>query len=230
MSAQVTTLRELLERRFPGSVPLTQHVSGGIPTGIVELDRVLPGGGLPRGRLIVWRPGGGATAVLRAACRAAVERGERAAWVDGRGMMSGPFWGGETALFRPRGRQQALECAEELARCGGVGLVVVTGARSEEAERVRLSRAVREGGGVLAMLEPGGFMASLRIASRIRPDGYRWRCNAFGEPGEVEAVTIQARVRALGWSKETEFLLPVSGHELRLSVESSLVDRRGATR
>ena len=230
MPTKVAGLRELLERRFPDSVPVTQRTAGAIATGIGALDRALPGQGLPRGRLVVWKPGGGATAVLRAACQATVERGERAAWVDGRGVVSGPFWRGEAALFRPNGELEALECAEELVRSGGFALVVVTGTRTEETERVRFSRAAREGGGTLAMLEPGGFMASVRIASRIRPDGYRWRCDAFGEPAEVEAVAVRANVRALGWNREAEFSLRLVGHDLRLSLEPSLVDRRGAAR
>jgi hypothetical protein len=230
LSTQVTALRELLETRFPSSVPVTQRTASALATGIGALDRALPGGGFPRSRLVVWRPGGGATAALRAACQAVVERGERAAWVDGAGLVSGPFWRSDASLFRTSGSRQALECAEELVRSGGLALVVVTGTRSEEAERVRLSRATREGGSTLAMLERGGFMASVRVASRIRPGGYRWRENAFGEPAEVESVTVQARVRALGWNEEADFSLRVMGHDLRLSLEPSLVDRRGAAR
>lgn len=230
MSTQVAALRELLERRFPNSVPVTHRTAGALPTGIVGLDRALPGGGFPRGRVVAWAPGGGATASLRAACQAVVERGERAAWVDGAKLVSGPFWRGDAALFRTGDGVQARECAEELVRSGGMALVVVTGVRSEEAERVRLSRAAREGGGTLALLERDGFMASLRILSRIRPDGYRWRPNAFGEPAEVESVLVRARVKALGWNQDTEFSLRVSGHDLRLSLEPSMVDRRGAAR
>lgn len=230
MSTQVAALRELLERRFPDAVPVTQRTAGAIPSGIAALDAVLPGGGFPRGRLVVWRPGGGATAVLRAACTGVVERGERAAWVDGARVVSGPFWRGEAMLFRAKGSLEALDCAEELVRSGGVALVVVTGVRSGEVERVRISRAAREGGGTLVLLERDGFMASVRVASRIRPSDYRWLPDAFGEPAEVEAVKVRARVRALGWDKETEFSLGVEGHDLRLSLEPSLGDRRGAAR
>ena len=230
MASSVSALRQLLEQRFPDALPVTHRTAGGVATGIAALDRALPGGGLPRGKLAAWAPGGGATAALRSACRAALERGERAAWVDGAGVVSGPFGRTDAALFRPGGSQEALECAEELVRSGGMALVVVTGVRSEEAERVRLSRAVKEGGSTLTLLERGGFMASVRIASRIRPAGYRWRPNAFGEPAEVESVMVQARVRALGWSEETEFSLRVVGHDLRLSLEPSLGDRRGTAR
>ncbi len=202
----------------------------GLATGVAALDRVLPGGGLPRGSLTAWTPGGGATAVLRSACRIARVQGERAAWVDGAGVIRGDLWEDEAALFRPRGGREALECAEELARSGGFALVVLSGSRSGSAERRRLANAAREGAGALVALERDGFMAGLRVATRIRPDGYRWRPGPFGEPAEAEAVAVRARVMALGWSKEAEFSLSIAPHDLRLSLEPELGDRRGAAR
>lgn len=230
MSAQIAALRALLDQRFPGATPLPQRVGGGAATGIAALDRALPGGGLPRGRVTAWSPGGGATAVLRSACRLAVSRGERAAWVDGAGVVTGAGWDGGVSLLRPPSGGVALECAEELARSGGLSLVVVTGAKTGDAERVRLSNAAREGGGALVVLEESGFMAGVRIASRIRPEGYRWRTDPFGAPAEVESVVVSARVTALGWDREAEFPLSVTSHDLRLSLEPALGDRRGASR
>lgn len=230
MASSVAALREILERRFPDAQPVTQRTAGGVATGIAALDRVMPGNGFPRGRLSAWAPGGGATAALRSACRAATGRGERAAWVDGAGAACGGGWRGEAALFRPPGPRVALECAEELVRSGGFALVVLAGARTADAERVRLSRAAKEGGATLVLLESGGFMAGVRLVSRIRPEGYRWRLDPFGEPAEVETVTVRTRVEALGWSKEAEFSLPVAAHDLRLSLEPALGDRRGAAR
>ncbi len=128
MSSQVVALRELLEQRFPGALPLTAGGSADpLATGIGALDRLLPGGGLPRGRLTLWAPGGGATALLTAACRTTVARGERAAWVDAAGTMAGAFWRVGPALLRPAGRVEALACAEELLRSGGFALVVLSG-------------------------------------------------------------------------------------------------------
>ncbi len=228
MASQLANLRDLLERRFPDAVPVTHRTAGGLATGIAELDRALPGGGLPRGRMAAWAPGGGATAVLRAACAAVTARGERAAWIDGAGTACADAWRGEAALLRPTGEREALECAEELVRSGGFALVVLAGARTADVERVRLSRAVREGGGALAVLEEGGFMAGVRVASRIRPDAYRWRPGPFGEPADVESVAVRAHVEALGWSREAEFSLSVESHDLRLSLEPALADRRGA--
>ena len=92
MSAQVHALRELLSQRFPESTPLVHHTAPVVPTAVAPLDRILPGGGLPRGRLTTWARGGGASALLRAACAAGVTCGERAVWVDAAGTASGAGW------------------------------------------------------------------------------------------------------------------------------------------
>lgn len=125
-TGSVPALRELLERRFPGAQPV---VPGGttepVATGVPALDGMLPDGGLPRGRLTLWHPGGGATAMLRSACESAVARGERAAWVDGAGTVVGAFWPRGPLLLRPSGMVETLECAELLLRSAGFALVVV---------------------------------------------------------------------------------------------------------
>ena len=232
MAVPLQELRRLLEGRFPDAVPVTYRTAGAVGTGLGELDRVLPGGGLPRGRLAAWAPGGGATAVLQAACLEAVRRGERAAWVDGAGVVAGEFWRGGPLLVRPaagegRGRA-ALAAAEELLRSGGFALVVVSGVEAVGTEAVRLARAAREGGSALVMLTAGVPVAALRLRSRIAPDGYRWRRGPFGEPAEVEAVRLQVQATAMGWSARTELVLSVARHDLRLSLDPGLADRRGA--
>ncbi|HUF26152.1 MAG TPA: hypothetical protein VMM18_04130, partial [Gemmatimonadaceae bacterium] len=82
MTSAVLDLRRSLAARFPDAQPLVYRTAAALPMGLPELDGLLPNGGLPRGRVTVWAPGGGATAVLRSACAAAVVRGERAAWVE----------------------------------------------------------------------------------------------------------------------------------------------------
>lgn len=234
MATSVLDLREVLARRFPDAVPVTYGTAGAVATGVAALDGVLPGGGVPRGRLSVWAPGGGATAVLQGACGGVVVRGERAAWVDGAGVLTcrpGPAAGEAGAaplVLRPSGGRAALECAEELLRSGGFALVVLSGVGAVGAEAVRLSRAVREGGGAFVALMEGVPIAALRLESRIAPGGYRWRAGVFGEPVEVESAVVEVRVRGMGLSARVEFLLPVVGHELRLSLEPGVVDRRGA--
>lgn len=230
MASQIHALRELLERRFPSASPLERWNPGAITTGIGPLDRILPGGGLPRGHLIAWTPGGGASAVLRAACLEVVKGGERAAWVDGLGTVTADGWRAGPLLVRPRSARQALESAEELLRSGGVALLVLCGIPPGDSERVRLSRALREGGTALVIVSEEGMLAPLRVRTGIVPDGYQWRRNPLGEATAVEAVTVQANVAAPGWSRQAKFCLPVVSHDLRLSLEPGLGDRRGGAR
>lgn len=228
--SQVTALREVIEQRFPGAVPSVYQTTSGVPTGVAALDAALPSGGLPRGRLCVWQPGVGAGAVLRAACAAALARGERAAWIDAARTASGEIpWSG-VALVRPETPREALICAEELVRSGGFALVVLSGVTSRGKERVRLTRSVREGGTALVEFSDETHMAAIRFRSAVRPEGLRWRCNHLGEPLRLSSVTVQIHASALGWSRDAELDLPVHAHALPLSLEPSLVSRRGATR
>lgn len=230
MATSLQAVRQLLEQRFPDALPVRYGTAETAATGVGPLDAMLPGGGLPRGRLAVWRPGGGATAVLRAACDAAVARGERSAWVDGSRRLAGAYWRAGPVLLRPGSRLQALACAEELLRSGGFALVVVSGAGSLEEQAVRLSRAAREGGAALVALAEAVPVAHLRFASRLRPEAYRWRAGPAGEPAEVEAVKLEVEVAGLGLHARTELWLEVMHHELRLSLDSGEFDRRGARR
>src|SRR5690349_18700543 len=129
MSTSVAALRALIQQRFPDAAPLAggAQTAEQVATGIEALDKVLPNGGFPRGRLSVWAPQGGATAILRASCDAVVASGERAAWIDGDNTVAGAFWthlGGVGSLgtsdglylVRPKSRIHALRAAEELLR------------------------------------------------------------------------------------------------------------------
>ncbi|MGH7617658.1 MAG: hypothetical protein ACREPM_10550, partial [Gemmatimonadaceae bacterium] len=89
-ATSVAALKALIHERFPNAIPLTEESSTTeqVATGITALDKVLPNGGLPRARLSVWAPFGGATAILRAACHSVVAMGERSAWIDGDNTMA----------------------------------------------------------------------------------------------------------------------------------------------
>jgi hypothetical protein len=228
--SSVADLRRALAARFPNAVPLPERTVPQISTGVEALDRILPGGGLPRGRLSVWTSGLGGSAVLRAACECAVERGERAIWIDGAGRIEPDVeWGG-VVLARPRVERQALECAEELLRTGGFAVVVRLGEEARGPERFRLCRAAREGGAALVEISTDPHLAAVRIQSWTDPGSFRWRLNGWGEPVDIESVTVRVRVRAGGWSRETDVVLAVSKHEHSLSLEPGLADRRGSTR
>ena len=234
MSTSVAALRALIHQRFPDATPLTAgaQTEQCVATGIGALDRILPNGGLPRGRLSVWQPRGGATAILRAACYAAVAEGERAAWIDGDNTVAGAFWhiGESDGLFlvRPKSRLHALRAAEELLRSGGFSLLVLAGCDPQGTETVRLTRTAREGGTALVAVGEATSMASLRLTSRVLR--YRWRHTPFGEPAEALDATVRVHARTAGHNAHAEFPLPVMNHELRLSLESELADRRGLPR
>jgi hypothetical protein len=222
-------LRQALRQRFPDALPLAQGLAAAVATGIGPLDRVLPGGGLARGRVTLWQPGGGATAVLRSACSAAAERGERTAWVDGSGQLAAEAWDARVLLVRPEGAVAALVCAEELLRCGGFALVVLAGAGTAAGgEAVRLGRAARAGGSAFVLVGADAPVAHMRVVSRIAADGYRWQRDPFGEPVRVARARLEVEARSLGWSERARFELPVHGHVQRLALEPALVDRRGA--
>lgn len=228
--AQVLSLKEALEQRFPNAQPIAYRTAAPVATGITSLDAMLPSGGLPRGRVSLWTPGGGATAILYAAAQSVAVR-ERAAWIDGAGTIAGDTWKPGALLLKPEGELEALVCAEELLRSGGFGLVVLSGAgRAFQREDVRLSRAVREGGGAFVALSATSSVAHLRVVSHISPDGYRWRTNPFGEPVEAVEVRVQVEAQAMGWSGRAVVTLPVATHTYRTAAETTLIDRRGAKR
>jgi hypothetical protein len=228
-AADVLLLKEALEQRFPNALPVSYRTGGALPTGVSALDLMLPAHGLPRGRITLWTPGGGATAIMYAACEAIATRGERAAWIDGAGTIASDSWRPGPLLLKPEGELESLICAEELLRCGAFGLIVLSGTRSAFArEDVRLSRAVREGGGAFVALAAASNVAHLQIASSIGPDGYRWKTNPFGEPAEVTEVRVQVEARAMGWSGRTQVVLPVGDFRHRIAMDVRLVDRRGA--
>ncbi len=227
MASPNAALKALLENRFPDAIPLTHGTAEPVATGIWALDAILPGGGLPRGRLTVWVPEGGATAILRAASQTTILNGERAVWIDGKGTIAGAFWEEGPILVRPRTRREGLRASEELLRCGGFALVIVAGVEPEGMENVRLSRAAREGGGALVTLTTHTSMASLRVSSSILRESYRWRKDPFGEPADAEEAHIRIRAHSLGWSRSVDIPTRVVPFEGRVSLDSGLVDRRG---
>src|SRR5258708_30440597 len=220
-------IRALIEHRFPDATPVTHGSGEPGATGIEVLDAILPGHGLPRGRLTVWMTRGGPPAVLRAACHTTVAQGERAVWIAGLGTVAGPFWEEGPILVRPRNRQHGLRGAEELLRCGGFALVVIAGIEPEGTETVQLSRAAREGGGALVTLTTHASMASLRVTSQILRESYRWRKTPFGDPAEAQEAMIRVRARSLGWNRSADISVPVIPYDIRMSIEPGLRDRRG---
>ena len=165
MATSVAALRALIQQRFPDALPPSQTDGGRttdrVATGISALDRALPNGGLPRGRLSVWAPQGGATAILRAACHSVVADGERAAWIDGDGTVAGAFWndgGGSLYLVRPTSRLHALRAAEELLRSNLAIKGALTSPRLAETDRgAALEQALSDRGVLVQRVDDKDF-------------------------------------------------------------------------
>lgn len=228
MSASVLALRQLLHQRFPDAAPLADRANA-VATGLGAVDALLPGGGLPRGRLTAWVSEGGATAVLSAACLTTVARGERAVWIDA-ATVAGLGWDEGPLLLRPSGVVSAFRSAEAVLRSGAFTLVVLAGAEPGGVARVRLARAAREGDAAFVVLAVDAALAPLRVSSRLLPGGYRWRHGPFGDPALPVAATVEVRVRALGWDRRAEVPLAVAPCEARVPVGPGLADRRGERR
>ncbi len=220
-------LRAILAARFPDALPLPEQARPSLATGVTALDQILPNGGLPRGRVSVWSAGsGGATALLRASCDHLLARGERVAWVDGRRTL-GPAWADGPTVIRPANDALALKAAEILVRSGGFPLVVLTGIDPQPGEMLRLSRMVHEGQGVLVALSERTQGATLKLRSRFLPSRFQWALDPFGEPARLDRMGLEIRATTPGWSRTVILTLEVVSHELRLSLDPALADRRG---
>ncbi len=239
----IQDVRRLLAEQFPDARPLVERdaerLARPVSTNIPALDRALPGGGLPRGKLTAWAPAAGAATVLRSACRAAIADGERAAWIDGTETLTyGWGWpaadapGGDRLplVVQPNDRMNALRCAELVLRSGAFALVVLEMAAGSEpagTETVRLTRATRDGGAALVVLTERGSMAALRITSRLLPGAVRWQRGPFGAAAPAE-VRAEVRARALGWNARAEVTLAVAAYDVRDALDPRPADRRGA--
>ncbi|GJG88278.1 hypothetical protein tb265_34590 [Gemmatimonadetes bacterium T265] len=249
----IEDVRRLLAEQFPDARPLVERDAGRlarpVPTNVPGLDRALPGGGLPRGKLTAWAPAAGAATVLRSACRAAIAGGERAAWIDGTETLT-YGWGRPVAdaepeatgraegddalplLVQPSDRMNALRCAELVLRSGAFALVVLELAAGSEpagTETVRLTRATRDGGAALVVLTERGSMAALRVTSRLILHGVRWQRGPFGAAVPTQ-VRAEVRARALGWNERAEVTLAVAAYDVRDALDPRPADRRGCAR
>ena len=187
-SAVILGLEQAIER-----IEARPRVRGPVaPTGMPDLDALLPGGGLPRGSLIEWLgpSSSGKTAILRTGLARLRLHGESVAWIDTRHTLYAPDWTdlvsgtGEFWVVRPRTTGEAAWCADLLLRSGAFGAVAFhvadrSGGRSAErgggirhGAAVRLQRLAEEAGALFVVLGEAP-VAALRL-------GFR--------PGRVEPV------------------------------------------
>lgn len=146
-------------------------------TGIPQLDRLLPGGGLPRGRPVEWwgPPSCGKTALLRRALGGFLDEGEPVAVVDGARTLYAPDWtglwerGGLWVIRPPE--EEALRCTDLLLRSGAFGAVALDTGEGfslsfSRSSAVRLQRLAEEAGAVWIVL---GELPLATLRLRFRP-------------------------------------------------------------
>src|SRR5687768_15734207 len=124
-----------------------------LATGIAALDAVLPGRGIPKGRLteIVGVLGSGRTTLARQLAKATIAHGLRVACVDATRTLDPRGWAGlcaagvELLVVRPTERARGAWCADILLRSGAFALVLLDGAPPlSRSVTVRLTRLARD--------------------------------------------------------------------------------------
>ncbi len=89
----------LLRQQLAAVVAGTPSSTPGLPTGVTALDTVLPGGGVPRGRLTeLLAPAGlGKTTIARSLVAATIRGGGGVAWIDATRTLDPRDWAGPDA-------------------------------------------------------------------------------------------------------------------------------------
>jgi energy-coupling factor transporter ATP-binding protein EcfA2 len=222
-----------------------------LPTGVVALDAVLVGGGLPRGRLteIVGPTGSGKTTLTRAIVESTVAAHGWVAYVDAQRTLDARDWVhlGDAEgvwIIRPRDAGRAAWCADVLLRSGAFALVVLDGAPVlTKSAAVRLTRLARESNAAFVVLgDRTGAASQLGGAVRLlieRPTPGRRRHPpppthhppSLGEHagGESATRTIAVRVEKGGTLRTVEVRCAI-GVARRLCTHPEVPDRRGVAR
>lgn len=148
-----------------------------LPTGIPELDALLVGHGIPRGRLteITGVKGSGRTSMLRTLVTAVATGGRWVAYIDAARTLAPRDWahvGSERAplwIIRPTTSARATWCADLLLRSGAFALVVMDGAPPlARVVAVRLTRLARDVGAAFVVTgEHGGDATGSSVRIRL---------------------------------------------------------------
>jgi hypothetical protein len=148
-----------------------------LPTGIAELDAILVGRGIPRGRLteITGAGGSGRTSMLRTLVTAVATGGRWVAYIDATRTLAPRDWahvGSDRAplwMIRPASSARATWCADLLLRSGAFALVVMDGApQLSRVLAVRLTRLARDVGAAFVVTgEHGGDATGSSVRIRL---------------------------------------------------------------
>lgn len=231
-SAAASALRRQIADLLAPPLPAGDTGSA-LPTGFDRLDALLPGGGIPRGRLteLLGARGSGRTTVLRRLVERTLASGRWVAWVDATRTLAPGEWaqtGGNAEarglwIIRPHDAQRTAWCADVLLRSGAFALVVLDGAPTlSRTVTARLSHLARDHHAALACLgnddravtSGGGGALRLHVQRRRRRRHAEYIRISIDKAGpqrmmEVECVVVMAR---------------------RLCTHSEVPDRRGVAK
>ncbi len=239
----------VLRQQLAAVVAGTPSSTPGLPTGVSALDAILPGGGVPRGRLTeLLAPAGlGKTTIARALVAATIRGGGGVAWIDATRTLDPRDWvagsttgnGGDAVgggargtgsewdalwVVRPNDPTRGPWCADLLLRSGAFALVVLDGAPVlPRAVAVRLTQLARESDAALLLLGEGTRASEVGGALRLRLDGKR----SPGAAGHRVVATLEK-----GGPYQHVELEVGRGHGIarRLCTHPEIPDRRGVAR
>lgn len=176
----------LLRQQLAAVVAGTPSSTPGLPTGVAPLDAILPGGGLPRGRLteLLAAPGLGKTTLARSLVAATIRGGGGVAWIDATRTLDPRDWAAESSAGQAAGERAVMAdalwvvrpgepargpwCADLLLRTGAFALVVLDGAPVlPRAVAVRLTQLARESDAALLLLGEGTRASEVGGALRV---------------------------------------------------------------
>lgn len=190
-----------------------------LPTGIAELDALIPDRGLPLGRLteVAGTRGSGRTTLLRALVERTALDGALVACVDARRTLAPRDWARmrDVWMVRPPEPARAAWCADVLLRSGAFALVVLDGAPPlPSAVAVRLVRLARDGGSALVIAGEGrGTLTPAALRLGVRREGQRLK------------VVVEK-----GGIRRTVEVVCAASVASRLCEDPEIPDRRGVER
>ena len=247
----------VLRQQLAAVVAGTPSSTPGLPTGVAVLDTMLPGGGVPRGRLAeLLAPAGlGKTTIARSLVATTIRSGGGVAWIDATRTLDPRDWAAQSItgdsqgvfdalwVVRPGDPARGPWCADLLLRSGAFALVVLDGAPVlPRAVAVRLTQLARESDAALLLLGEGTRASEIGGALRLRlawsaPSGSLQSAGRIGitpvvprSPGAA-AHRVIATLEKGGPYQHVELEVG-RGHGIarRLCTHPEIPDRRGVAR